>query len=35
MKTLAGKHESNEDGLGMQLVYAVFAEKSYTKRLKM
>ena len=25
---LAGRHESNEDELGMQLVHAVFSEKS-------
>ena len=35
MKTLAGKHESNKDELGTQLVNAVFAEKLYTKRFKM
>ena len=34
MAPLAGKHDSNEDELGTQLVYAVFAEKSETKGFK-
>ena len=28
MAPLSGKHGSNDDGLGMQLVHAVFAEES-------
>ena len=32
---LAGKHKSNEDELGTQLVRAVFAEKSYPKIFEM
>ena len=31
MAPLAGKHDSNEDELGTQLVNAVFAEKSSAK----
>ena len=35
MAPLAGKHKSDEDELGTQLVYDVFAEKSYQKRFEM
>ena len=31
MAPLAGKHKSNEDEFGMQLVHAVFTEKPYAK----
>ena len=33
--SMAGKHHKNEDELGTQLVYAVFAEKSYPKGFDM
>ena len=35
MAPLAGKYDFNKDELGTQLVYAVFAEKSYPKGFEM